>query len=217
MTSRVAALLCLALLSAPAARAEERMRSLPTADGGSVTAGEWGSGSRGVVLVHGANFGRSSWERQAKRLAERGLRVLALDLRRDAAGRPRPAEVWRLDVRAGIQALRDDGVREVAVVGASLGGRAVADCLTEEPVGEVERVVLLSPAGALRPERLPGRKLVVLSRDEPTAAEIRALYERMPAPKELAELEGHAHAQRAFHGPARAALGERLERFLAEP
>jgi hypothetical protein len=75
--------------------------------------------------------------------------------------------------------------------------------------------VLLAPAGARAPERLPGRKLVVLSRDEPAAARIRRLYERMPEPKELAEFEGGAHAQHAFRGPAGAALEERLVRFLA--
>jgi pimeloyl-ACP methyl ester carboxylesterase len=215
--SRAAALLLLALLPGVAARAGEppRVRSLPTADGGAVTAHEWGRGTHAVVLVHGAAFGPSSWERQAKQLAERGLRVLALDMRRDALGRPRPPEVWRLDVRAAIEALRADGAREVSVVGASIGGAAVADCLTEEPIGAVERVVLLSPAGARRPERLPGRKLVVLSREEPSVEAIRQLYARMPGPKELAELDGAAHAQRAFRGPAKRVLEERLVRFLA--
>ena len=116
---------------------------------------------------------------------------------------------------AGIEALRRDGVEQVSLVGGSLGGRAVADCLTEEAAGEVERVVLLSPAGALAPERVPGRKLVVLSRGEPGAARIRALYERMREPKELLELEGDAHAQYVFRTGAGPGLEERLVRFLA--
>lgn len=210
-------LACVALLAGVAVRAEEapRVRSIPTSDGDTITASEWGSGSRGVVLAHGAVFDRTSWDPQARRLAAAGLRVLALDLRRDAAGRPRPIAVWRLDVLAGIEALRRDGVEQVALVGASLGGRAVADCLTEEAAGQVERVVLLAPAGALAPERLPGRKLVVLSRDEPAAAESRRLYERMPPPKEIEELPGAAHAQHVFATRAGPALEERLVRFLA--
>jgi len=217
VTGAAAKLLCIALLAAGAARGEEapRVRSIPTSDGGAVTASEWGSGTRGVVLAHGAVFDRTSWDPLARRLAERGLRVLALDLRRDASGRPRPVDVWRLDVRAGIEALRGEGAQQVSVVGASLGGRAAADCLTEEPIGELDRVVLLAPAGARAPEKLPGRKLVVLSRDEPAAAQIRQLYERMPEPKELEELPDGAHAQHVFRSAAGPALEERLIRFLS--
>lgn len=216
MSARAGVLLCVGLLASIAAGAEPpRTRSIPTSDGEAMTASEWGSGSRAVLLVHGAAFDRASWDPLARRLAAEGLRVLAPDLRRDAAGRPRGPEVWRRDVLAALEGLRRDGVDRVSVVGASLGGRAAADCLSEEPAGEVERLVLLAPAGALAPERIPGRKLVVLSRGEPAAAHLRRLYERLPEPKELEELDGSAHAQHVFATPAGPALEERLVRFLA--
>ena len=217
MTRTAATILCAALVASAPSRAEEapRVRAVPTADGETLTATEWGGGPRGVVLAHGAVFDRTSWDPLARRLAGVGLRVLAPDLRRDAEGRPRGREAWRRDVRAAVELLRREGVEQVSLLGASLGGAAVADCMTEEPVGAVERVVLLAPAGALAPERLAGRKLVVLSRDEPGAAQIRALYERMPEPKELEELAGRAHAQYVFQTPAGPALEERLVRFLA--
>jgi len=200
-----------------AAAAQPRPRSLPVSDGATVTAFEWGAGARGAVLAHGAAFDARAWDALAQRLAGAGLRVLALELRRDRAGRPRRIEIWRRDVCAGIDALRRDGAEAVFVVGASLGGRAAADCLTEEGGRAADRVVLLAPAGAAAPERLAGRKLVVLSRGEPGAPSLRALYERMPEPKELVELEGAAHAQHALRGPGGPALEERLVRFLAAP
>ena len=55
--------------------------SFPTQDGGVVYADVYGKGDRGVVLAHGGQFNKESWEKQARTLAAAKFRVLALDLR----------------------------------------------------------------------------------------------------------------------------------------
>jgi dienelactone hydrolase len=214
-----AALAALALAgSAGAARAgpDSRRVELATADGGTALASEWGSGARGVVLVHGAIFDRASWDPLARRLAAAGHRVLAVDLRRNAERELLDERALRLDVEAAVLALRRSGAARVALVGASLGGRVAGDWAASAGADAVERIALLAPAGLQEPERLPGRKLVVLSRDEPSAARVRELFGRLPEPKRLVELEGSAHAQHVFATPQAARLTEVLVQFLGE-
>ena len=67
--------------SAPQRPAPEAV-SFPTSDGGKVFALLYGSGGdRGVVLAHGGRFNKESWDAQAKDLAARGFRALAIDFR----------------------------------------------------------------------------------------------------------------------------------------
>jgi len=55
--------------------------SFPTPDGGIVYADVYGHGERGVVLAHGGQFNKESWEKQAPVLVDAGFRVLAFDFR----------------------------------------------------------------------------------------------------------------------------------------
>jgi pimeloyl-ACP methyl ester carboxylesterase len=50
-------------------------------DGYTLHAGQYGSGSRGVVLVHGGRFNKESWKKQAETLAQNGFYALAFDFR----------------------------------------------------------------------------------------------------------------------------------------
>ena len=55
--------------------------SFPTEDGGIVYADVYGKGDKGIVLAHGGQFNKASWERQARTLVTAKFRVLALDFR----------------------------------------------------------------------------------------------------------------------------------------
>lgn len=55
--------------------------SFATEDGGLVYADLYGKGERGVVLAHGGQFTKESWQPQAQSLARAGFRVLAFDFR----------------------------------------------------------------------------------------------------------------------------------------
>jgi pimeloyl-ACP methyl ester carboxylesterase len=98
------------------------------------------------------------------------------------------------------------------VAAARTAGRAKPD--------EIESVVLLAHGAYGPPERLKGRKLFIVSRDDlgsgdkPRLAKIRARYEKAPDPKELVILEGSAHAQFIFQTDQGERLMQEILRFL---
>jgi pimeloyl-ACP methyl ester carboxylesterase len=206
--------------------APERV-SFPTQDGGLLYADVYGKGQRGVVLAHGGRFNKESWAPQARTLAQAGFRVLAFDFRGygqsrgPGQGQPMDAPL-HLDVLAAVRYLRKTGVTTVFAVGGSLGGGAAADASIEAP-GEIERLVMLGARANRPPEKLGGRKLFIVARDDvggpdiPRLPGIRAQYEKTPDPKELVILEGSAHAQFLFQTDQGERVMREILRFLSEP
>jgi pimeloyl-ACP methyl ester carboxylesterase len=111
---------------------------------------EWGSGDRIALLVHGIMSDSRTWYRVAPVLAERGYRVVAVDLRgHGASGRADeyPTEAYGTDVIETIEAL---GGVDLAI-GHSLGGLAVL--LAVEAGLRPSRAVYVDPAWRIsRPE-----------------------------------------------------------------
>jgi dienelactone hydrolase len=199
--------------------------SFSTDDGGVVFADVYGSGDQAVVLAHGGRFDRTSWTEQARALADAGYRALAIDFRgrgRSRVGPDSSPDDFYLDVLAAVRWLRAEGATTVSVVGASFGGGAAARAAVEARPGEIDGIVLLAHSSIAEPERMQGRKLFIVTRDDaraggvPRLPEIREQYDRAPGPKELLILDGSAHAQFVFetHEGERV-MGEIL-RFLAE-
>lgn len=202
--------------------------SFPTEDGGRVSAVLRGSGDHAVVLAHGGRFAKESWAPQARVLADSGFFVLALDFRgrgtsRGGPGHETDQEAVDLDVLAAVRYLEERGARRISLIGASFGGWAAARAATKLPPGRIERLVLLSHAPIEHPERLPGRKLFIATRDdvrgdgELRLPSIRDQYERAPEPKELIVLDGSAHAQHVFDTDQGPRLLREIVRFLMEP
>ena len=200
--------------------------SFATQDGGIVYADVYGGGNRAVVLAHGGRFNKESWVTQAQALAEAGFRVVAIDFRgrgqsQGGPGSRSPDDGVPLDVLAAVRYLRQTGAKTVSVVGASFGGWAAAQAVVAAP-GEIDRIVLLA-ATVDEPERLTGRKLFILTRDDFSGGgvlrlpEIREQYERAPEPKALVILEGSAHAQFIFETDQGERLMREILRFLSEP
>lgn len=214
------------LTLALAGQGAPRAVSFPTEDGGVVHASLYGEGEHGVVLAHGGRFTKESWATQAPRIAEAGFSVLAIDFRgrgRSGGGSRSVEDGLPLDVLAAVRYLRATGATTVSVVGASLGGWAAARAVIQSAAGEIDGVVLLAAAGIDEPERLKGRKLFVVARDDrdgrgaPRLVRIRQQYERAPEPKELVVLEGSAHAQFLFETDQGERLMREILRFLSEP
>ena len=211
-------------------RAQELV-AVPAADGGRINADLYGNGDRGVVLdAHGGYSFKARWEPQARMLADSGFRVVVIDIRAGdslRAGRETAclydAVCMSADVLAAVRYLRQAGAKSVSVVGGSAGGGAAAQASVGAASGEIERVVLLAPMSIAAPEKIKGRKLFVVSRDDlgsddkPRLPAIRAQYGRASDPKELIVLDGSAHAQRIFDTPEGAALMRELLRFLRAP
>jgi pimeloyl-ACP methyl ester carboxylesterase len=165
--------------------------SFPTLDGWTIHADMYGTDARCVVLAHGGRFEKGSWEKQARALVRAGFCALAIDLRGFGMSQegPQPARSdfgSPLDVQAAVRYLHDNGARTVSVVGASMGGDAAEGALGEAKPGEIDRIVLLAHGACGPPERLKGRKLFIVTRDDlgpgdkPRLAKIRATYERAP-------------------------------------
>ena len=188
----------------------------------------YGHGSRAIILAHGGRFGKESWKPQAQVLANAGFLVLALRFRGDRTNPdgttgafgsyPDNAE----DVLAAVAYLHSIGTTSISAIGGSLGGDAVGNADAQSPPGTFDRIVILAAEGGDAPEKLTGRKLFILARDDsngsgPRLPGITRHYEKAPQPKKLVLLEGSAHAQFLFDTPQGPPLLEEILHFLTKP
>ena len=102
---------------------------------------DYGAGPRAVVLLHGLLFSRYMHDALARALAERGHRVLTLDLLGHGES-DRPTDMWRYSMtefgREVVALLDHLDAAEAVVMGTSLGANTTLE------------------AAALAPERLRG-------------------------------------------------------------
>jgi dienelactone hydrolase len=194
---------------------------------GQVQADLYGSGTRAVALAHGGRFNKESWKKQAEILADAGFLVLAVRFRGDKInpdGSPSAEGSGpdnTADVLAAVSYLRQNGAKTVSAVGGSLGGDAVGEANAKMP-GAIDRIVLLGSSGGDSPERLNGRKLFIVARNDANGDGLRLPgiskhYERAPQPKRLIVLEGSAHAQFLFATDQGPRLMNDILHFLSEP
>jgi len=200
--------LAVALLASPAISQQTITITLP--DGhASIQADLYGNGNRGIVLAHGGRFGKDSWAPQAQVFAQKGFTVLAVQFRGDkknpdgSTGAEGAYEDNAADVLAAVRYLHSKGLRSVSAIGGSLGGDAVGDADAQSNPGEFDRVVFLGSEGGSFPEKLKGRKLYLVARDDtsgdgPRLPGIEAHYAKAPQPKKLIIVGGSAHAQYLF-------------------
>jgi pimeloyl-ACP methyl ester carboxylesterase len=190
--------------------------SFPTSDGGTVDADLYGTGTHGVVFAHGAVFNKQSWAPLAKRIAAHGFRALAINFR--GYGKSRGGSDGRaldLDVIAAVRWLHEQGVKDVDVVGGSMGGGAAGDAATIVKPGEINKLVLLSPMPIGRPENIKAASILyIASRYEGLAPIVKAQYQRAPKPKQLILLDGSAHAQNIFATNQAQNLSDDIVKFL---
>ena len=213
-----------ALFLAALASAQDHV-SFATEDGGLIYADVYGTGDRSIVLAHGGQFHKESWEKQARVLAANGFRVLAFDFRGFGQSRgPGQSDFdtapFHLDVLAAVRYLRKSGAKTVSVVGGSFGGFAAADAAIQADPGEIDRVVILAAAPGSQPEKFKVPKLLIIARDDandggPRLPRIRAAWEKVPEPKELRILDGSAHAQFLFQTEQGERLMREILRFLS--
>jgi pimeloyl-ACP methyl ester carboxylesterase len=170
--------------------------SFPTDDGGMVYADVYGQGDRAVVLAHGGQFNKESWEKQARTLAAAKFRVLALHY------------------------LRKTGAKSVSIVGGSMGGSAAGDASIASRPGEIDRLVLLGAAPNDPADKLKSSILFIVARDDasgdgPRLPGIRKQFEKAPEPKKLIVLDGSAHAQFLFQTDQAERVMREILRFLS--
>ena len=200
--------------------------SLTAADGAVIYADLYGAGDRGVVLAHGGQFNKASWQLQAEQLARAGFRVIAFDFRGFGQSRgPGDSDMYsapmRLDVLAAVDYLRTKGAKSVAVVGASFGGGAAVDACITSPAGAIQRLVLLAaePDGDATKVKVP--LLFIVARNDsngsgPRLPRIRAWFQNVQQPKQLVILPGSAHAQFLFQTEQGEKVMREMIKFLSK-
>ena len=100
-------LLCFTLVSPIINSQELQPVSFASADGGTVHANYFYSGSKAVVLAHGAIFNKESWPELTKSLLKNNISVLAIDFRgygKSTAGN-RPTDKFE-DILAAVRFLK---------------------------------------------------------------------------------------------------------------
>lgn len=120
------------------------MPSVQARDGVNIHVKDFGSGPP-VVLIHGWPLTGDMWEYQSLALVEAGYRVITYD-RRGFGQSGHPATGYDYDTFADDLAAVLDGadVRDVALVGFSMGGGEVARYLSRHGRERVSRAVLIS-------------------------------------------------------------------------
>jgi dipeptidyl aminopeptidase/acylaminoacyl peptidase len=219
---RCAILLAVSLSACASLPSKPLVVTFPAEDGVRIGAYSYGQGRHGVVLVPGGHGIGETWDRQARRLARAGFRVLAIDYRGlgQSGGTAQDDSKVPLDVFGAVRQLRSEAVADVSVVGASWGGSAAAAAAIQHP-GTIDRIVLLS-TGVDSPERLTGRKLFVVARDDREGSgdlrleAIQRQYALTPGPKKLVVVEGSAHAQFLFLTPQGERVLDEIVHFLSE-
>jgi dienelactone hydrolase len=190
--------------------------SFQTSDGGLIFGNLYGEGAHAVVLAHGAAFNKESWDELATRLSDEGYRVLAIDFRgygKSTTGRRRGALYE--DILGAIRYLREQGATQVSVIGASMGGGAAGDAAARARPGEIDRLILLAAVAAESPERMQGKKLFIVSREDGIRPTVERQFNAAAEPKELKILEGSAHAQHIFRTARAGELTEAILSWLA--
>jgi len=192
----------------------QRLVSIPVQDQASGKAAQiqgdlYGRGRRALLLVHGGRFNKESWQKQAPLFARAGFLVLAINFRGDHPnpdGSPGSYGSDRdnaTDVLAAAAYLHRIGATSISAIGGSLGGDAVGNAEAQSPWVLFDKMVFLGSEGGDTPEKLKGRKLFIVARDDssgdgPRLPSITRHYEQTPEPRKLIVLNGSAHAQFIF-------------------
>lgn len=175
-------------------------------------------GPHAVLLAHGAIFNKESWGKFEQDLLAQNYTVLAIDFR--GYGKSTSGDQSRAlykDILAGVQFLKtEQGISEITLLGASMGGAAAAKASVHAMPGNINQLILLSPASIFQPEKLKGQLLFIASKDEYLAKALQTSFEKAPQPKELTLIPGNAHAQHIFKTPQAEQLTKIVLDFLAD-
>jgi pimeloyl-ACP methyl ester carboxylesterase len=144
-----------------------------------------------VVFLHQSSATRASWYFMAERLQQLGIASLSLE-------NSTPQDVW-----SAVDFLRGQGLENIALVGASIGGGAVLQALRQRQDGSINKVILLAPADAPPVESKKIEKLLIVSKQDFFGSATYRLFPDCSPPKMLKEYEGSEHAQDLFNGKYR--------------
>ncbi len=158
----------------------------------------FGKSRAGVVLAHMYPADARSWYAAGKEIAAAGYMTLAFNFRgyADSDGERSPSKA-PIDIRAAIAELRERGARDVALVGASMGG--TASIVAAEDRAPLAVVAVSPPArfmtldAVLVAQNVQRPVLLIASRNDDSAfAALQELERALPNP-DTKIYDGDAH------------------------
>jgi pimeloyl-ACP methyl ester carboxylesterase len=160
----------------------------------------FGSGKAGVVLAHMFPSDQESWKSFAELLAQEGYKVLTFDFRGyPASGGSRDVTRIDRDLEAALAFIRSQGITQVFLIGASMGGTAALKVAARD---KVDGVVAFSAARNFAGLEVTDQELARLDepvlylagqRDEPAAFAAQEMYDKTPQGAEIRTFSGGAH------------------------
>ena len=170
-----------------------------TEDGGTIEASLF-EGKKDLVIIfaHGAVFNKESWYFLAEKLQSKGIASLSIDFRGYGNSKTGTSNNLALDILGAIDYLKDQGFKNIALVGGSMGGAAILNALELKTDEALKKVVLLSPASNKGIASTTLKKLIVVSKDEGLFDRVKTSFETSSDPKEFKIYEGSFHAQHMF-------------------
>ena len=199
-----------------------RAVTFTTPDGVQLAGTLYGSGTTGVALLHQVNGQQVQWMGFARVLAAHGYLAFTFDFRGRGASEGTPDTAKQdTDLRAAIQFLRGQGVKQIALMGASLGGavtlRVAATDTSVVAVATLSAVAdwTTQPVTDDIIEAITAPTLFINSKLDPAAGATQHMYDVAAAPKEIHLYEGNEHGVALFGGPNGADLTPRLLTFMA--
>ena len=161
--------------------------------------------ARAAILCHGQSWDASGWRDIAPRFVARGVPALAINFRGYGASTGKTGKWTTVTDLATAKAwLKQAGAKEIALVGASMGGHAVLGSSFER---DVECVVSISapvePVEDALSKKVSGRKLFICANEDSMGAAPHVLrtFDLCDAPKTLLMFGASEHSIGMFHAP----------------
>ena len=151
-----------------------RLVSFTTSDSVDIVGRLFGQGRTGVVLAHMFPADQSSWWEFAQVLAELGYTALTFDFRGygDSGGGKEIKLIGR-DVEAAVEFLKEQGISNVFLIGASMGGTAALNVAAGQIQGIAGVVSLSAPVEfkgiSLRGEQIKVPTLLMAAQGDASA------------------------------------------------
>jgi len=190
--------------------------SFATTDHATIYAQFQQRGPHAVLLAHGAIFNKESWGEFEQRLVQENYSVLAIDFR--GYGKSTQGDQSRAlyaDILAAVQFLKaKQGVRQITVLGASMGAAAAAKASVLSAPGAIDQLILLSPASVYHAENLKGELLFIASEGEYLVKAVQSAFKKAPEAKQIVLIPGSAHAQHIFKTAQARLLTDHILNFL---
>jgi pimeloyl-ACP methyl ester carboxylesterase len=205
-----------------------RAVTFTTADGITLHGTLYGIGHTAVIFSTMGAQRQDTWSKMARATADAGYLALTYNFRfwvSETQIQDNLRAYIADDLRAAVAFAREQGAKQIVLVGASLGGMATAKVAGESRAAAV--IIMAAPLSArgltvrvedaeLRAMTMP--KLFVSSENDSTVApaDARQMVEQAPEPKTRYLYPGTAHGTELFETQYAADLTQRLLAFIGE-